>query len=98
MVGNGDLPGLPTGPGFEGVLADLIACPSCDLVYSIPDVASHERAVCARCHTILISPRRKAGKQLIALVGDLNLVWEGTGGGKHGDLPTDAIDQLVSIT
>lgn len=67
MVGNGDLTGFPTGAGFEGDLADLIACPSCDLVYSIPDVASHERAVCARCHTILISPRRKAGKQLIAL-------------------------------
>ena len=27
-----------------------------------------------------------AGVPKVALVGDLNLVWEGTGGGKHGDL------------
>lgn len=53
--------------GHVDGLDDLIACPSCDLVYRVPDVASHERAICARCHTVLISPRRKAGKQLIAL-------------------------------
>nr|WP_045686322.1 paraquat-inducible protein A [Roseovarius sp. BRH_c41] len=48
-------------------LARLIACPECDLVYTAPQVAMRQRAVCARCHTVLIAPRRKAGKQLIAL-------------------------------
>ena len=47
-------------------LDDLIVCPTCDLVYRAPAVA-RERAYCARCHTVLIAPRRKAGKQLIAL-------------------------------
>jgi paraquat-inducible protein A len=48
-------------------LSGLIACPECDLVYTAPQVATQQRAVCARCHTVLIAPRRKAGKQLIAL-------------------------------
>ena len=48
-------------------LADLISCPACDLVYTAPKVAMRQRAVCVRCHTVLIAPRRKAGKQLIAL-------------------------------
>ena len=51
----------------EDDLDDLIVCPACDLVYRAPAVAPRERAVCARCHTVLIAPRRKAGKQLIAL-------------------------------
>lgn len=45
----------------------LIACPRCDAVYEVAEVAPRERAVCARCHTVLIAPRRKAGKQVIAL-------------------------------
>lgn len=53
--------------GRPGPLTGLIACPECDLVYRVPQVATRERAVCARCHTVLIAPRRKAGKQLIAL-------------------------------
>ncbi len=48
-------------------LAQLIACPHCDLVYSTPHVARNERAYCQRCHSVLIAPRRKAGKRLIAL-------------------------------
>lgn len=55
------------GDQYHQHAADLIGCPTCDLVYRVPHVASHERAVCVRCHTVLISPRRKAGKQLIAL-------------------------------
>ncbi|MEQ9260520.1 MAG: paraquat-inducible protein A [Roseovarius sp.] len=51
----------------EGDTENLIACPACDLVYRVPEVAHNERAYCERCHTVLISPRRKAGKQLIAL-------------------------------
>lgn len=48
-------------------LERLIACPKCDAVYEIVEPAPRERAVCARCHTVLIAPRRRAGKQLIAM-------------------------------
>jgi len=46
---------------------DLICCPACDAVYSVVTPAMGERATCARCHTLLIVPRRKAGKQIIAI-------------------------------
>lgn len=48
-------------------LDDMIVCPQCDAAYSLrrPDVG--ERARCARCGTALITPRRKAGLQIIAL-------------------------------
>lgn len=55
------------GPSNPGALDRLIACPHCDLVYSAPRVAQNERAYCQRCHSVLIAPRRKAGKTLIAL-------------------------------
>lgn len=47
--------------------APLIACPSCDTLYTAPRTEPRERAYCIRCHKVLIAPRRKAGKQLIAL-------------------------------
>ncbi|MDF1856017.1 paraquat-inducible protein A [Pseudooceanicola sp.] len=47
--------------------ADLIACPRCDALYRVSEPARGERAVCARCHTVLIAPRRGAGLQLIAV-------------------------------
>ena len=42
-------------------LDDMIVCPTCDLVYSAPRVALREKAVCLRCGTVLVAPRRKAG-------------------------------------
>ena len=45
----------------------LIACPECDALYRAADVPHGERATCARCHTVLISPRRHAGMAIIAL-------------------------------
>lgn len=48
-------------------LDDLIVCPTCDLVYRAPQIALREKAVCQRCGTVLVAPRRKAGKQLVAL-------------------------------
>jgi paraquat-inducible protein A len=54
-------------PDATDKLDGMIVCPSCDLVSRAPKVAARERAYCARCHTVLIAPRRKAGKQLIAL-------------------------------
>ena len=46
---------------------DLIACPECDALYRAAAVEHGQRAVCARCHTVLISPRRHAGMTIIAL-------------------------------
>ncbi|AKI02579.1 Paraquat-inducible protein A [Hoeflea sp. IMCC20628] len=48
-------------------LGDLIACPHCDALYTAHVPASGEQAVCARCHTVLIAPIRKAGLKIIAL-------------------------------
>ena len=45
----------------------LIVCPQCDAVYRLKRPKSGERAVCGRCHKVLISPRHKAGKQIIAV-------------------------------
>ncbi|MEM6594200.1 MAG: paraquat-inducible protein A [Pseudomonadota bacterium] len=46
---------------------DLIACPHCDAIYVLKRPGPGEKAVCARCHTPLITPRRKAGLQIIAV-------------------------------
>ena len=47
--------------------ADLIVCPTCDAAYALRKPAHGEKAVCQRCHTVLITPRRKAGMQIIAV-------------------------------
>ena len=46
---------------------ELIACPRCDAVYHVTEPENGERAVCGRCHTVLIAPRKRAGKQIIAI-------------------------------
>ncbi len=46
---------------------DLIVCPQCDAVYALEKPGHGEKAVCQRCHTVLITPRRKAGMQIIAV-------------------------------
>lgn len=48
-------------------LTDLIVCPQCDAVYHLKEPAAGEQAVCQRCHTVLIAPRRKAGLTIIAV-------------------------------
>lgn len=62
-----------TGTGTED-LADLIACPSCDAIYHARMPAPGERAVCARCHTVLIAPRRKAGMTIIMLAATVMIL------------------------
>ena len=47
-------------------LSSLIACPSCDALYTAKPPQKGERSVCARCHTVLIAPRRNAGLKIIA--------------------------------
>lgn len=48
-------------------LDQLIACPRCDAVYHVDEPEIGSRAVCGRCHTVLIAPRKRAGKQIIAI-------------------------------
>ncbi len=45
----------------------LIICPQCDALYRLVQPEANARATCARCHTVLIAPRRKAGAQIIAI-------------------------------
>lgn len=45
----------------------LIVCPHCDAVFRLKRPAAGEKAVCQRCGTTLITPRRKAGMQIISL-------------------------------
>lgn len=48
-------------------LEDLIACPHCDALYRAVAPNPGARAVCHRCHTVLIAPRKGAGLKIIAL-------------------------------
>ncbi len=48
-------------------LANLIACPQCDALYVVKAPAHGERAVCMRCQSVLIAPRRGSFAQVVAL-------------------------------
>ena len=48
-------------------LDELIVCPQCDATYRLRRPGHGERATCSRCHTPLITPRRNAGLQIIAV-------------------------------
>lgn len=51
----------------DATLEELIVCPVCDATYQLQRPGHGERAVCERCHKVLIAPRRKAGAQIIAV-------------------------------
>jgi len=51
----------------RGPLEGLIVCPVCDATYQLQRPKNGERAVCGRCHKVLIAPRRKGGVQIIAV-------------------------------
>jgi paraquat-inducible protein A len=48
-------------------LDDMIVCPRCDAVYHLKRPEHGQRAVCQRCHKVLIEPRRNAGLYIIAI-------------------------------
>ncbi len=48
-------------------LDGLIVCPTCDATYRFEKPANGERAVCQRCHKVLIAPRRNAGLHILAV-------------------------------
>ena len=53
---------------YDGVpLDEFIACPSCDALYRASSPAPGERAVCARCHHVLIAPVEGAVIRVVAL-------------------------------
>lgn len=54
---------MPAGYDLE----DLIACPHCDALYRAAAPEFGQRAVCLRCHAVLIAPRRQAGMSIIML-------------------------------
>jgi paraquat-inducible protein A len=47
--------------------SSLIACPSCDALYTAHTPGKGDRAVCVRCHTVLIARRKDAGLRIVAL-------------------------------
>lgn len=48
-------------------LDHMIICPHCDAAFSLKRPERREKAVCQRCGTTLITPRRKAGMQIISV-------------------------------
>ncbi|NAZ35442.1 paraquat-inducible protein A [Rubellimicrobium sp. CFH 75288] len=53
-------------PRDDRRLETLIACPECDALYRSAEIRPGSRALCGRCHTVLISPRRHAGMAIIS--------------------------------
>ena len=51
----------------RALLDDLIVCPQCDAAYRMKKPGHGERAVCQRCHKVLIAPRKNAGLHIIAV-------------------------------
>ncbi|AXI44065.1 paraquat-inducible protein A [Sulfitobacter sp. SK011] len=49
------------------MLDDLIVCPQCDAAYKLKKPKHGERAICQRCHKVLIAPRKNAGMRIIAI-------------------------------
>ncbi|MEM8956810.1 MAG: paraquat-inducible protein A [Pseudomonadota bacterium] len=58
-------PTVPTAP--KGDLAELIACPQCDLLHHVGHVSEDASARCQRCGTVLFAPRTGAIERLVAL-------------------------------
>ncbi len=56
--------------------ADLIACPTCDVLSPASIPQAGEKLRCPRCRAVLIAPRRHAGLKVMALaLASLVLVW-----------------------
>ncbi|MEM1301980.1 MAG: paraquat-inducible protein A [Pseudomonadota bacterium] len=56
-----------TDAGTQIPLADLIACPTCDALYRMPEVGVGGRAKCHRCHTTLTAPHAGAMTRIVML-------------------------------
>ncbi|MEM6739466.1 MAG: paraquat-inducible protein A [Pseudomonadota bacterium] len=54
-------------PATAEEFKDYIVCPACDAVWRICEPEEGGRTTCARCHHVLIRPRRGAVLQVVAL-------------------------------
>ena len=55
------------GPDLSAPIDQLIACPHCDALHVAQLPQDGERAVCRRCHTVLIAPRAGAFRRILML-------------------------------
>lgn len=46
-----------------------MACPSCDALFTLPDLPIGAKARCSRCHTLIAAPRVRAMTQIVMLAG-----------------------------
>jgi len=81
----------------SGDLDDLIACPNCDALYTVATPPQGGRAVCGRCHTVLISPRKKAGMMIIALALTLLILVMGAAVFPFLDIRVQGLQNSASI-
>ena len=66
-----------TDPAGLGPLDTLIACPRCDALYRIEVPEPGQRAVCRRCHTVLIAPRAGAFLHIVLLALTITILMFG---------------------
>ncbi|WP_108482561.1 paraquat-inducible protein A [Oceaniglobus ichthyenteri] len=52
---------------FSDNAQEMIACPQCDALHCAEAPRPGERAMCVRCHTVLIQPHKGAGLRVIAM-------------------------------
>lgn len=46
---------------------DLVACVSCDALFTLPALPNGARARCSRCHTVIAAPKVRAMTQIVML-------------------------------
>lgn len=46
---------------------DLVACVSCDALYTLPELPNGARARCIRCHALIAAPKLRAMTQIVML-------------------------------
>jgi paraquat-inducible protein A len=76
-IGNGKDAGTSLAVNHHDI-SSLIACPQCDALYHAVVPENGERAVCQRCHKVLIAPRRRAGMSIIMLALSVLVLVAGT--------------------
>ncbi|MEI4470348.1 paraquat-inducible protein A [Frigidibacter sp. MR17.24] len=78
-------------------LARLRACPHCDALYRLPELAPRERADCARCGATLIAPQVRAFSRSFALAITALILMAGAVFGPFLDLSTAGMQSRASV-
>jgi paraquat-inducible protein A len=58
----------------EADSSGIIACPTCDALYRARLPPEGGKAVCGRCHRVLIAPRRETGLRIVALTLSVSIL------------------------